>query len=166
MNRRLMVGALGLMTSGAFLTSCESGNTAPAAAGDEQAVRDATAKFYSALQVMFTGDASPMKDVWSHADDVTFMGPAGEIKRGWPAVLADWERQAALKLGGDVQPVDVQVMMGQDLAMTSGWERGQNVGADGKEEVVSIRATNVFRNEGGAWKMISHHTDLLPFLAK
>jgi len=28
---------------------------------------------------------------------------------------------------------------------------------------VSIRATNVFRKEGGQWKMIGHHTDLLPF---
>jgi hypothetical protein len=29
---------------------------------------------------------------------------------------------------------------------------------------VSIRATNLFRKESGAWKMIGHHTDLLPFL--
>jgi ketosteroid isomerase-like protein len=137
-----------------------------ASSGDEQAVRAATAKFYSALQAMFTGDAGPMKDVWSHAADVSFMGPGGELKRGWPAVLADWEAQAALKLGGDVQPVDLHVTLGQDLAVTSNWERGQNVGAGGKVEVVSIRATNVFRKEGGSWKMIGHHTDLLPFLAK
>ena len=166
MNRWLMVGASGLMTSSAFITSCASGNTAPVSGGEEQAVRDAAAKFYSALQVMFTGDASPMKDVWSHADDVTFMGPGGEVKRGWPAVAAEWEAEAALKLGGDVQPADLQVIVGQDLALTSGWERGRNVGADGKEQVVSIRATNVFRKEGGSWKMIGHHTDLLPFLAK
>ena len=38
MNRWLVVGALGLMMSGAFLTSCASGNAAPASAGDEQAV--------------------------------------------------------------------------------------------------------------------------------
>jgi ketosteroid isomerase-like protein len=31
---------------------------------------------------------------------------------------------------------------------------------------VSIRATNLFRKENGAWKMIGHHTDLLPFLEK
>ncbi|HUE96827.1 MAG TPA: nuclear transport factor 2 family protein [Longimicrobiaceae bacterium] len=157
MNRWLvLVVALGLMTS------C----VVSASGGDEQAVRDAAAKFYSALQVMFTGDAGPMKDVWSHAADVTFMGPSGELKRGWPAVLADWETQAALKLGGDVQPVDMHVTVGRDLALTNGWERGQNVGADGKVNVVSIRTTNVFRKEGGSWKMIGHHTDLLPFLVK
>ena len=160
MNRRLIVAALGLMMT------CASGNAAPVSGGDEQAVRDAAASFYGALQAMFTGDAGPMKKVWSHADDVSYMGPDGKLKRGWPPIRAEWEAQAALKLGGDVQPVDLQVTVGQDLAVTTCWEKGQNVGPDGKVEAVSIRATNVFRKEGGGWKMIGHHTDLLPFLAK
>ena len=29
------------------------------------------------LNLMFAGDLGPMKDVWSHADDVTYMGPDG-----------------------------------------------------------------------------------------
>jgi ketosteroid isomerase-like protein len=74
--------------------------------------------------------------------------------------------RAAAKLGGEVQASDLQMTVGQDLAVATCWEKGQNVGADGNVEVVSIRATNVFRKEGGSWKMISHHTDLLPFLAK
>ena len=37
---------------------------------------------------------------------------------------------------------------------------------DGKPQAVSIRATNLFRKEDGTWKMIGHHTDLLPFLAE
>jgi ketosteroid isomerase-like protein len=160
MNRSLVVVALGLAMT------CASANAAPASGGEEQAVRDTAAKFYSALQVMFAGDAGPMNDLWSHAADVTFMGPAGELKRGWPAVRAEWEAQAALKLGGDVQPKDMQVTAGRDLAVTVGWERGENISADGKVQAVSIRATNVFRKEGGTWKMIGHHTDLLPFLAK
>ena len=34
-------------------------------------------------------------------------------------------------------------------------------GVKGKAEKVSIRVTNVFRKENGAWKVIGHHTDLL-----
>jgi ketosteroid isomerase-like protein len=166
MNRWLVVAALGLVMSCAVMTTRASGSAAPESGSDEQAVREAAAKFYSALQAMFTGDAGPMKQVWSHAADVSFMGPTGEVKRGWPAVRAEWEAQAALKLGGEVQPLEMHVTVGRDLALTSGWERGQNIGPDGKVQVVSIRATNVFRKEGGAWKMIGHHTDLLPFLAK
>lgn len=54
--------------------------------------------------------------------------------------------------------------MGTDLALTHNYETGENVGADGAVERVSIRVTNVFRKEAGAWKMIGHHTDLLPYL--
>jgi ketosteroid isomerase-like protein len=94
------------------------------------------------------------------------MGPDGKLKRGWPAIRGEWEAQAALKLGGEVQAVDLRVTVGQDLAVTTCWEKGQSTGPNGKVEAVSIRATNVFRKEGGGWKMIGHHTDLLPFLAK
>jgi ketosteroid isomerase-like protein len=166
MKRWLVAATLGLMTICALMTSCASGNMPAASGDDEQAVRDAVAKFYSALNVMFSGDAGPMKAVWSHAADVTYMGPDGGLTQGWPAVLAGWEAQAAAKLGGEVQPADLHVTAGHDLAISNSWERGQNVGADGKVEVVSIRATNVFRKEGGSWKMIGHHTDLLPFLVK
>ena len=107
-----------------------------------------------------------MQAVWSHADDVTYMGPVGGFKKGWKAVLEDWNAQAAMKLGGSVKPEDMHITVGRDIALTHNWEKGQNVGPDGKPQQVSIRATNVFRKEGGAWKMIGHHTDLLPNLAK
>ena len=106
-----------------------------------------------------------MKKVWSHADDVTYTGPRGGFQVGWDDVLADWEAQAALKLGGEVQPEAVQITVGRDLAITQCYERGSNINAGGKRQDVSIRATNLFRKEGGKWKMIGHHTDLLPFLA-
>jgi len=71
MKRWLAAGTLGLLTICALTTSCASGNTAAVSGDGKQAVRDAAAKFYSALNVMFKGDAGPMKDVWSHAADVT-----------------------------------------------------------------------------------------------
>lgn len=161
MHRWMIVMALLAVAAGSA-----SGMAPQAPGGDAQAVRDATAKFYAALNVLFTGDAGPVKAIWSHAGDVVYMGPVGGLKKGWAAVQADWDAQAALKLGGSVRPEDLHVTVGQDLAIVSNWEKGQNVGADGKVEVVSIRATNVFRKESGVWKMIGHHTDLLPYLAK
>lgn len=159
MKLSLLLGSVLLML--ASPTSSGSGTS-----GDEQAVRDAVAAFYRAVNVMFTGDIGPMEDVWSHADDVTYMGPAGGLKVGWTAVLADWKTQAAMKLGGSLTPEDMQVKVGRDLAVTTNFEKGQNVDANGKPLIVSIRATNTFRKENGAWKMIGHHTDLLPFLAR
>ena len=136
---------------------------ARAAEQDEKAVRQATDEFYAALNTMFEGNIEPMKNVWSHADDVTFMGPDGRFTIGWDQVSANWERQAALKLGGTIRPEGIHLTVGQDLATVECYEVGENI-IDGKPQSVSLRATNVFRNEKGQWKMIGHHTDTLPYL--
>ena len=143
-----------------------SESTVIAAEKDTEAVLAAADEFYSALNVMFTGELGPMKKVWSHQDDVTYMGPGGGFRVGWKQVLADWEKQAALKLGGKVEPKRMRITVGRDLAIVSNLEIGMNVTADGKTRKVTIRATSLFRNESGKWKMIGHHTDILPFLQK
>ena len=133
---------------------------------ETEAVRAAADEFYLALNGMFTGELEPMKNMWSHEADVTYMGPAGGFRVGWKQVLADWEKQAALKLGGKVEPKDMRITVGRDLAIVSNYEIGKNVTADGEFQNVTIRATNLFRKEGGNWKMIGHHTDILSFLQK
>jgi ketosteroid isomerase-like protein len=60
----------------------------------------------------------------------------------------------------------MQINLGQDIAITHNFEKGENINAEGKPRKVSIRATTLFRKEDGKWKMIGHHTDSLPFLAK
>jgi ketosteroid isomerase-like protein len=140
------------------------GDRPSAASNDAEAVGQATSDFYKGLNALFTGDASPMNQVWSHADDVTYMGPGGGILIGWERVRDIWESQAALKLGGEVLPDEVSVTVGGDLAIVCCREVGNNLDADGRPLQVSIRATNVFRKENGEWKMIGNHTDLLPFL--
>ena len=138
-------------------------SAAHAAGEDEQAVRQATDEFYAALNAMFEGNVEPMKAVWSHAEDVTYMGPDGKFTVGWDQVLADWESQAARKLGGTIRPDAIHVTVGQDLATVECYEVGENI-IGGKPQPVSLRATDVFRKESGQWKMIGHHTDTLPYL--
>lgn len=157
-SRRLKTWVLGAVAVAAV--AAPSG----ARAGDEPAVRDANARFYSALNALFGGEAAPMAEVWSHRDDVTYMGPAGGVDVGWDAVRVVWEKQAALKLGGAVTPTQAHVTVGEDLAVVNAVEQGENTNIDGTAQRVSIRATNLFRNENGTWKMIGHHTDLLPRL--
>lgn len=140
-------------------------SASPARGSEEQAVAEASARFYAALNAMFTGDSAPMMQVWSHRDDVTYMGPGGGFEVGWDQVRPVWERQAAMKLGGRVEPTQARTTVGSELAIVSAVEAGENTNAAGKPARVSIRATNVFRKEDGVWKMIGHHTDELPFLA-
>jgi len=140
----------------------------PRGAGAAEAADVAAANraFYAALNKIFVGDVAPMREVWSHADDISYMGPSGRFEIGWADVSKDWDRQAALKLGGQVEPVETHAVVGDVLAVVNNYEQGENTNASGKTERVRLRATNIYRLEQGKWKMIGHHTDLLPYLAK
>lgn len=140
-------------------------SAARAAGNDDAAVRQANDAFYAALNAMFQGEIAPMNAVWSHADDVTYMGPDGKFTVGWDAVSDEWKKQAGLKLGGEIRTEGVYTKVGQDLATVECFEVGENL-VNGKATPVSIRATNVYRKENGEWRMIGHHTDTLPFLTK
>ncbi len=153
-----------ILSAALLLVATCCANAASPIADETQAVEQASAQFYTSLNAMFTGNAEPMLKIWSHADDVTYLGPAGGIQSGWNAVRDAWETQAALNLGGKVEPSELQVIVGNDLAFTQCYEKGSNLDAQGRPVEVSIRATNVYRKENGQWKMIGHHTDLLPFL--
>lgn len=137
----------------------------PAAQSNQQAVAAATAKFYAALNTMFTGNGQPMKDTWSHAKDVVYMGPDGQYLIGWDKIEPRWTAQAAAKLGGHVNAEQLNIVAGADLGIVTCIEAGENI-VNGKTEAVRLRATNVFRKEAGVWKMIGHQTDLLGYMNK
>lgn len=132
----------------------------------EKEVLAANDQFYAALNTLFTGEIAPMNAIWSHADDVTYMGPIGGFQVGWDAVSKDWEAQAAMKLGGSLVASEMRVTAGRDLAVISNIENGENLNVKGEIQKVSIRATNIYRKENGHWKMIGHHVDLLPQMAE
>jgi len=138
-------------------------STARAAQPDETGVQQANDAFYAALNDMFKGNHEPIVDAWSHADDVTYMGPDGKYIVGWDQVVTNWKSQADKKLGGKIEAEQIHMTVGQDLATVECNEVGENI-VDGKTTKVSIRATNTYRLENGQWKMIGHHTDKLPFL--
>ena len=130
-------------------------------ANETQAVEQATNQFYTSLNALLAGNASEMDQVWSHADNVTYMGPVGGIQTGWDQVRTMWEVQADMKLGGHVEPMELHITVGNDLALVEGYELGTTLDDRGQSESFRIRATSSFRKENGQWKMIGHHTDLL-----
>ena len=81
MLHRIVSGLLALAVM-ALMTA----RPAQAADDDTQAVKAANVAFHDALNTLFTGDAAPMKAIWSHADDVTYMGPVGGMQVGWSQV--------------------------------------------------------------------------------
>ncbi len=125
---------------------------------DKDELHGAVEGFYDALDSVFAGDAGPMGQVWSHAADITCMGPAGDLLVGWPPIEATWVAQAGVVESGTVRPEGIHVFASGDLGVSVGFEHGHVV-IGGRSSNVHARATNVFRREDGVWRMIGHHTD-------
>ena len=125
----------------------------------EDDVRRASAQFYAGLNRMVDGDAAPLADVWSHGERVTTMHPLGGQQVGWAAVRESFEQVAGLAAGGHVRLDDQFIEVGGELAYELGIERGETTLA-GESITIEQRVTNIYRLEGGAWKMVHHHTDV------
>jgi len=150
----LLLGATLLLT----------GNDASAEPGTP-ALRQAVTQFYAALNVMLAGDAGPMEKLWSRRPDVIYMGPDGNFWHGWIEVDADFAAAAAKRPGGSVEPKDISITVDRDLAVVADSESGRRM-VGGKLQTNSLRATSFFRLEDGEWKMIGHHVDRDPAMAK
>jgi ketosteroid isomerase-like protein len=132
----------------------------PMAAEDE--VRQASKRFYAALNGMVGGDASPMSAVWSHSADVTTMHPVGVREVGWEQVRPVWEQVASMATGGQIRLSDQLIRVGTDLAYEVGMEEGEATLAGERVPFTSQRVTNIYRREGGEWKIVHHHSDPSP----
>jgi len=126
-------------------------------------IKDAVEEYFSALNAMFAGDAEPIMHIWSHTESAAYVGPDGTYLKGWGAVENLLEEHAAMKFCGHVEASDFHYIEGADLAVVYNNVKGHHhVG--GKQQPVDIRASQVFRKEGGEWKVVSIQADILPFI--
>lgn len=130
---------------------------------EKNAVELAVNGFYEALDRLFKGDDQPMQKVWSHKDDVVYMGPDGLYLIGWTAISNMWKNVAEMKLGGAVLPRNKHTIIGSDISVLTCIETGTNE-VEGKTELVEIRSSTVFRKENNVWMVITHQTDLLTYM--
>jgi ketosteroid isomerase-like protein len=127
---------------------------------DEDEVRQASERFYAAVESMLNGDASAMSDVWSHGATASTMHPLGGRQVGWDAVRESWENAAEACEGGSVDVSDLEVsVLGAGAAYTTGVEHVRAT-VGGQSLSFEIRATNVYAREGSTWRIVHHHTDL------
>jgi ketosteroid isomerase-like protein len=132
----------------------------------EDEIRQASEQFYTALNRAINGDPGPIEEVWSHGSDATVMHPFGGRALGWEEVRATWEQAAQAFSDGQASLDDlVVVTIADDAAYALGTEHGQAMLGD---ETVSIdwRVTNIYRREGGGWKIVHHHTDVSPAMVE
>jgi len=154
--------AAALLVCAALILPAASQEKANTMTPDEKAVHEAVAQWFVALNAMFAGDPQPFADLYSHADDVTYMGAEGTYRIGWEATYADWKTQAEKSLGGEVRGKEIHVIVDGTMATATHFTEGTVKTPDGKTIDQRVRETSVFRKEDGAWKMVGHQADNYP----
>jgi uncharacterized protein (TIGR02246 family) len=125
---------------------------------DEEAVRAANQHFYRAFESL---DLDSMDTAWWHDGLVTCVHPGWPLASGWAAVRRGWESIFENTHQIRFEVADVQIELRGDFAwvvcienLLSRSRYGESRGA--------VVATNVFRRERGAWRMVHHHAS--PFV--
>ena len=152
-------GCAGRMAAGALARKAVSSSSDGAREVRHETMADAHAAFYSALNGVCMGSAEGMETVWSHGTDASDFGPDGRSHLGWNAVIEQFRKEAAMKMGGTVTCEDVRMVEGAAFGFTTCTEVGKGMVIDGKPTELRFRSTNVFRRESNGWKLVHHHTD-------
>lgn len=158
--RAVLVGvAVLLFLSGASRTS---GQVSSAADDSRDASFTAFLAEVEAAQVhLVNGRPDAFKALWSQGDDVTLSGGlGGAIAKGWKQVSERLDWVATQYVGGTRVHQEVARYVGQDLAYvvlreTIRFKRP----ADGSSVLQELRVTQVFRLEGGRWRIVHRHAD-------
>ncbi len=125
---------------------------------DEEEVLRANRAFYLALQSL---DPNQMAAVWLHEDWVTCLHPGRELIRGWEEVFESWTNifNSTTRLQATISRPMVRVAgdtawVSCITSVTSSYEEGF--------ETAAIENTNIFVRRGGQWRLVHHHTSILP----
>jgi ketosteroid isomerase-like protein len=109
---------------------------------------------------LHSGDATPRRLIWSRNEPVTVFG-------AWKTAVGREEVDDLFTLlensFSDAKGFSFELVAADvsgDMAYTVGYEHSQ-VSVDGEPRTYTLRATQVYRREGGDWKVVHRHGDTL-----
>lgn len=143
--------------------ACAQGDVRPKT-GRESSFAAFVPQWESAQSGFINGDPTLWKQNASHGEDVTIFGAFGGSEKGWTEVgpRNDWA-SAQFEQSAATQKIHyLNTGVSGDLAFTVSIER-QVARIAGQETPTAraLRVTQVFRNEGGVWKLMHRHADPL-----
>jgi ketosteroid isomerase-like protein len=114
-----------------------------------------------ALGEIVDGDPQPLKEMYSHRQDVSLANPFGPPVRGWDEAARTMERAASNYRDSEIVGFEnVAKYATSDLAYIVEVER-YRAKVGGREEItpLTLRVTSILRPEGGTWKIVHRHAD-------
>jgi ketosteroid isomerase-like protein len=107
---------------------------------------------------LLAGDAGPRRRIWARQDPVTVFG-------AWKNAVGPHEVQelfsALEQRFSDCKSYDFEIVAADvvgDVAYTVGYEHVQAT-VGGEPRTFTLRASQVYRREGGEWKVVHRHGD-------
>src|SRR5437867_9587208 len=113
-------------------------------------------EFRQAVRAFAKGDPEPVKELFSHAEDVTLANPFGPAVKGWARVSNALDYASSRFRDGDVVGFEtIAKYVASDLASTHEIERWQAKVAD-SDDLASfpLRVSTTYRREEGCWKIV------------
>ena len=111
-----------------------------------------------ALDEFMRGNPEPVKEIFSHREDVTLANPFFPVGHGWEQVAERLERAASNFRDGEASFEIVEKYVTPELAYLVRIERAK-VGRSEELAPIALRVTSIFRPEEGTWKVVHRHAD-------
>ena len=119
-------------------------------------------QYFRAQREFLRGNPEPVKDLFSHREDVTLANPYGPPVRGFDDVAKTIEHAASLRRDGTFLEWQIVAKhVSAELAYVVQIEQAEaKIGAREEITPLSVRATMNFRpEEDGEWKIVHRHAD-------
>jgi ketosteroid isomerase-like protein len=118
--------------------------------------------YFRAQGEFLRGNPEPVKDLFSHTEDVTLANPYGPPVRGFDEVAKAVDDAASLRSEGEfLEWQIVAKYVTAELAYVVQIERAEaKIGAREEITPLAVRSTMIFRpEEDGKWKIVHRHAD-------
>ncbi len=118
-------------------------------------------RYHRAADAFARGDADPVKQLFSHSDDVTLANPFGPAVQGWQQVADALDSASSRFRDGEVEGFDSRAKHAtDDLAAVFEIEHWHaKVGASDDLASFVLRVSTTLRREDGGWKLVHRHAD-------
>ena len=118
-------------------------------------------RYQLGLDEFMKGNPEPVKELFSHREDVTLANPLGPPAHGWEQVSATIEHAASQFRDGRFVGVEIiEKHVTSEFAYTLWLEHEEGkVGGRGDISPSTLRVTMIYRPEAGEWKVVHRHAD-------